>query len=114
MFQFPGQKLGDGEMLVSENQYYQRCQKTLSLIQAMVVTMPFDKIKPKIIFLGTACIGNFYTHINKNMEGLKKICVVNYHIITDMMLILSKMRLIKEHDLAAAFEDDSSFRLLFL
>lgn len=77
----------------------------------MVMTIPFDTINSKTIFLRTVCIENFYTHVNKNREGLGKICIFNYHI-TDMMLIFSNMRLIKEHDLAAAFEDDSSFSIL--
>lgn len=113
MFQYPGQKLG-GEMLVEEDQYYQRYQQMGGgdLIQAVVVTMPLDIIKSKTIFLRTVCIGNFYTHVPKNVEGLGKICILNYHIITDIMLIFSNMGLIKEHDLAAAFEGDSSFSVL--
>lgn len=63
-------------------------------------------------------LGSFtFMCINKDVEGLGKnvsliIIFLSYHIPTDVMLILSNMRIIKKHDLAAAFEDGSSFSTL--
>lgn len=50
-------------------------------------------------------------YINKNVEYLGKY-ILNCHISPDVKLILSNMRIVKEHHLSAVLENNSSFSVL--